>query len=195
MNSHAQPVHRSLAPADAPPADWRYTATAVVLHWTLAVLLGGAAALGWYMMSVEREPGSGQYFDLHKSVGLVIALLVLARIAWRLTHPPRALEASVPRWQVRLSAWTQGLLYVLMALMPVTGYLGASYSKRGVSLFGWATPRWVQPDHDTAEWFFGVHSWLIWVMAALVALHVAGALKHLLVDHDGVFRRMTLRRP
>jgi cytochrome b561 len=170
--------------------DWQYSRTAVLLHWAMAVLLALLAAVGWYMMSIEDEPGSGWYFDMHKSFGVVAALLVIARLAWRATHRPAALPASVPSWQARLSNATQWGLYLLMAAMPITGYLGASFSKAGVQVFGRATPRWAVADHDTAERFFDVHSVLIWVLVALVALHLLGALKHLLVDKDGVFQRM-----
>jgi cytochrome b561 len=188
MNPDTTPSFPAARPGRATP--WRYDLAAVGLHWLLALLLTFIAALGWYMMSVEDEPGSGRYFELHKSLGLVIAALVAARILWRLTHRPAALPASVPAWQARLSAVTVGLLYALMVLLPITGYLGASYSKHGVALFGLATPQWALPDHDTAEWFFDIHGVLIWVLVALVAVHVLGALKHLLIDKDGVFQRM-----
>ena len=169
---------------------WRYTGTAVGLHWLLALLLSFMAALGWYMLSVEDEPGSASYFNLHKSIGLVVALLVAARIVWRLTHRPAPLPANVPAWHARLSALNVALLYALMVLLPLTGYLGAAYSKYGVALFGLALPAWAQPDHDTAERFFDIHGALIWVLVGLVAVHVLGALKHLLVDKDGVFQRI-----
>ena len=171
---------------------WRYSRPAIVLHWALALLLTLTTAVGWIMMAFENEPGSGWIFDMHKSFGLVIASLVAARVVWRLTHRPQALPASVPRWQARLAAAAQGALYVLIVLLPVTGYVGASYSKAGVRFFGWATPRWAVPDHDTAEQFFDVHSVLVWVLVALVSVHVLGALKHLLLDKDGVFQRMGL---
>ncbi|MEO8525697.1 MAG: cytochrome b/b6 domain-containing protein, partial [Caldimonas sp.] len=148
---------------------------------------------GWYMMSVEHEPGSVGYFDLHKSVGIVIAFLVATRILWRLGHPPGPLPASLPAWQVKLARGTQAMLYLLMVLLPLTGYLGASWSKAGVHWFGLTTPAWAVPDHDRAEQFFDIHSVLVWVLVVLVALHVAGALKHLLIDKDGVFHRMAFR--
>ena len=172
---------------------WRHGRTAVALHWTLAVLLIATTALGFFMTAVEKEPGAESYFKLHMSVGIVIALLVATRIVWRLTHPPQPLPASVARWQIWLAGATQALIYLVMVLMPITGYLGASRSKAGVPFFGLTTPRWVAPDHDTAEQFFGIHSALIWVLIGLVALHVAGALKHLLIDRDGVFQRMGFR--
>jgi len=173
-------------------ANWRYAAPAVALHWILAVLITGMAAVGWYMVSIEDQPGSDWYFDTHKSTGLVVAALVAARLAWRLTHRPRPLPASVPAWQDKLSGITHLLLYVLMVLMPVTGYLGASYSKYGVPFFGADTPHWAAVDKDTSELLFTVHSVLVWVLAALVAIHVAGGLRHLLL-RDGVFERMGLR--
>ena len=93
-----------------------------------------------------------------------------------------------------MSQATQALLYVLMVFMPVTGYPGASYSKAGVKFFGADAPRWALPDHDLAERFFGVHSVLIWVLVALIALHVLGALNHGLKRKDGVLQRMLFKQ-
>ncbi|MDQ2778620.1 MAG: cytochrome b [Pseudomonadota bacterium] len=169
---------------------WRYTKTARVLHWTLALLLAAQLALGWYAVAIEKQSGADWYFATHKSIGLLIATLVVIRIFWRLTHPPQPLPADVPRWQARLALTTQMLLYGVMVLMPLAGYVGASYSKSGVALFGLALPRWTAPDHDLAERFFEWHGVLAWCLVALFALHLAGALKHLLVDKNGVFQRM-----
>ena len=108
-------------------------------------------------------------------------------LEWR--HRPEPRPAG-PVWEARLASATHGLLYLLMVALPITGYVGASYSKAGVQWFGIATPRWAAPDHDTAELFFSAHEVLLWTLVALVALHVAGALKHALVDRDGSFRRM-----
>ena len=185
MNPHTHPASSSLA--------WRYSRTAVALHWGIALLIAFMAALGWYMMSIEDEPGSGWYFNLHKSLGIVTALLVALRIGWRSLNRPEPLAAAIPKWQRQLSQATQGLLYLLMVLVPIAGYVGASYSKNGVQWFGLATPQWALPDHDRAEQFFDIHSALVWVLVALVGLHVLGALKHLLIDRNGVFQRMLFR--
>ncbi|GAB3423050.1 cytochrome b [Massilia agilis] len=172
------------------PGEWRYAPVAVALHWLLALLIVSTAALGWYMTSIEDDPGAERWFDLHKSVGIVIFVLVLARALWRLTHRPAALPASMPRWEVVASLVVQRLLYAGMVLLPITGLLGSLYTKSGVAFFGLQLPRWAAPAHDTAEAFFEVHETLVWAMAALVALHVAAGLKHALVDRDGVFQRM-----
>lgn len=193
-SSSPSPAHAA-TPAPLSRRGWRYDSLAMGLHWAVAVLIVAAAALGWFMVSVEDEPGAGWYFVQHKSLGLLIALLVVARLAWRLAHRPAELPNTVPYWQVRLSNLSQWSLYVLMAAMPLTGYLGASYSKNGVQFYGLATPAWTLPDNDVAERYFAVHSVLIWALAALIAFHALGALKHLVLDRDGVFERMWPRKP
>jgi cytochrome b561 len=176
--------------APTPPGRWRYAAPAIVLHWTLAVMIASMLGVGWYMMSIEDDPGSEWYFDLHKSFGIVVFALVLLRIVWRLSHKPAPLPQSVPGWEVKSSILAQRALYACMFLMPVLGFIGASYSKEGVRFFGLQLPALAVPNHDLAERFFGLHSALAWVLVALVALHAAAGLKHLLVDKDGVFQRM-----
>jgi len=173
-----------------PPAPWRYSTPAIVLHWLLAALIVFMTVLGWLMMEVEHEPGGERWFVLHKSIGLILLALVALRVLWRLGHRPEALPADVPRWQVRLSAVTQVLLYLLMIAVPLAGLLGSMYSKAGLTFFGNDLPRWVAADRASAKQFFELHETLVWVLVACVAVHVAGGLKHLLVDHDQVFARM-----
>src|SRR3954454_10131667 len=133
--------------ADSPAARrWRYSGTAIALHWLLAILITLTTVIGWRMMWIEHRPGSEQWFDLHKSIGLIIATLVAVRVLWRLTHRPEPRPAG-PAWEARLASTTHALLYVLMVALPITGYLGASFSKAGVQWFGIVTPRWTAPDH------------------------------------------------
>jgi cytochrome b561 len=181
-------LNEALLPASKTP--WRFSGFAIGVHWGSVAVLALLAALGFYMMSIEDDPGAGWYFAQHKSWGLVFALILVMRLAWRLFNRPAPFPLMMPRWQEWLASGTQVLLYVLMVLMPLTGYLGASYSSHGVQLFGSNLPAWAIANHDTAEWYFDIHSTMIWMLGALVAVHVAGALKHLLLDRDGTFRRM-----
>lgn len=171
-----------------------YAPLAILLHWTLAVLIIGMVALGWYMLEIEDDPGSAWYFNLHQSIGLVIAGLVLLRLVWRLGHPPGPLPASVPSWQAKVSRATHGLLYAAMVAMPTFGIIGSLLSKNGIVFFGTALPRVFEANHDLAETFFEAHSFTAWILVALVSLHVLAGLKHLLVDKDGVFQRMWFSR-
>ena len=180
----------STNPDTAPSKTSPYSSTAVALHWLLAILLVGMIGFGWYMMSIEDEPGSGKFFTLHKSTGLVVLALVAWRLAWRLGHPPAPLPLSVPAWQERASKASHRLLYATMIAMPLLGLSGATLSKSGIEFFGLSIPRFAAPNHDLAEAFFAAHSVVAWVLVALIALHVLAALKHLLVDREGVFQRM-----
>lgn len=182
----------SYSPAARIPttAVWRYGMPAIVLHWLLAVLIAGMVALGWYMMSIEKQPQGPWYFDLHRSVGLVVAALVVLRVVWRLTHGPAPLPAGLPSWEVHGSSLAHWLLYVCMVVMPVTGILGAAYNTSGLQFFGVALPTWSAPDRELSHLFFEIHSFLVWILVALVVLHAAAGFKHLLVERDAVFQRM-----
>ena len=168
----------------------RYTPTAVALHWSLAILLAGMIGVGWTMVSIEDEPGSGWLFSLHKSVGIVILALVAWRAIWRLWHPPTPLPMSVPAWQKTASRVSHRLLYAAMIAMPFLGLTGSAFSKSGIAFFGLSIPRAIAPNHDLAEALFTAHSVVAWALVALIAVHVIAALKHLIVNRDGVFQRM-----
>lgn len=169
---------------------WHHNRLTIVIHWLVALLLPVMAGLGWYMLSIENQPGSSWYFDLHKSLGMVFGMLVLIRLVWRFFHPLEPLPRSVPLWQAQLARWMQGLLYVAMILMPITGYLGSAFGPDSMSFFGLNLPKWLLPNHAIAELIFNIHGVVIWVLISLVSIHVLGALKHLLVDKDGIFQRM-----
>lgn len=171
-------------------AGWRYSKPAVVLHWLLAVLITFMVGLGLYMMDIEKQPNSEWYFDLHKSFGLIAFGLILARIIWRLGHKPAALPNRLPAWQVKMSTLTHWLLYAVMIVMPVTGFIGASLGEGGVAFFGWELPNWISQNADLAEQFFYIHENAASVLIALVVVHTLAGLKHLLIDNDGVFQRM-----
>ncbi|GAB3503374.1 cytochrome b [Curvibacter fontanus] len=173
----------------APGEDWRYGRLAIFLHWVIALLVAVLLGLGWYMMSVEEDPGSAPLFALHISLGLTVAFLIALRLAWRFGNPPRSTETG-PRWQARAARLTHWLLYLLLVLMPLTGFLGASFGGDGVAFFGMALPQWSARNDSLKEQLFGVHSFVAWLLVAVVSLHALGALKHLLLDRDGVFWRM-----
>ena len=180
---------QAISPA-LPGAQWKYGRPAVVLHWLVAILIAGLLGLGWYMMEIEKEPGADWYFDLHRSLGLTLAGLVALRVVWRLSHRPAELPDGVPFWEKKFSLAAHWLLYTCMVVMPLTGFLGASYNKSGVAFFGLKLPLWAAPSRELSKLFFTIHSTLVWVIAATVVLHALGGFKHLLVNKDKVFQRM-----
>lgn len=171
------------------PADG-YSQPAKFLHWSLALLLPIQIGMGWYMLSIEDQPGSGWYFALHISLGLTAALLVALRIGWRLHHAPPAAPPELARWQRRAARSSHALLYVLMVLMPLTGYLGAAFGGEAMSYFGVPLPAWVTKNEGLKEPLFTAHSIIAWALVGMIVLHVLAAFKHLVINKDTLFRRM-----
>jgi cytochrome b561 len=173
----------------------RYDRVALTLHWLIGVAVVAQIALGLWMIEIPKLPVGvrAYWFNLHKSIGLTIGLLVVLRLAWRLTHRPPALPPSVPRWQARAAAVGHWMLYACMVAMPVAGYLGSTFSGYPIRYFGMTLPGWGWKDDGLKDFFSAVHLAGAIVFIALIALHVLAALKHLLVDRDGVFQRMLPR--
>lgn len=169
----------------------RYTRVAVVLHWVVAAIVLGQFALGWWMQEIPKQPAGprAEAFNLHKSIGVVVFALMLARIAWRLGHPPPPLPA-MPRWQALLAHATHFLLYAALVALPLTGYLGSMFSGYPVKLFGMALPAWPGKNPALKELMSTAHLWLTWMLATAFVLHMAGVVKHTFVNRDGLLRRM-----
>lgn len=169
----------------------RYPRTAMVLHWTVALLIIALLATGWYMVGIPKNtPERAFFFNLHKSLGIITAILIMALIVWRLRHDAPPLPTAMPKWETMMAVLNHRLFYVLMVLMTLAGYLTSSFSKYGPKLFGIPLPHWGWEDVALRGDFAAVHRVTALVFAALIALHIAAALKHLVWDKDGVFQRM-----
>jgi YVTN family beta-propeller protein len=170
----------------------RYGTPAIALHWVIAALALAQIALGWWMLDLPKSPPGlrAGWFNVHKSIGLTIGVLALARLAWRLRHPAPPLPASMPRWQARAAHASHGLLYACLIVQPLVGYLGSSFTRYPIKYFGITLPHWGWESPMLKDLFSAIHLGVAVLFTALVALHVGAALKHLLVDRDGVFQRM-----
>ena len=167
-----------------------YTRTAIVLHWVLAVLIGAMVVLGLYMTDLPRHtPERGWYFNLHKSLGLLTAAFILARVGWRLRHPAPRLAGTTPPWQVAAAKISHLALYACMVFMPLTGYLGSVFNKYGIKFFGLPVPHWAWEDPQIREIFVTAHHWIANLLIALIVVHVVAALYHAM-RRDGVIWRM-----
>src|SRR5690349_17267522 len=108
----------------------RYSGTAIFLHWLLVVALAAQVAFGWFLGDVPRgTPERTIYVNLHKSLGMIIGLVVVLRVYWRLRHSPPALPVSRPGWERAFSKCSHALLYTCMVLMPASGYIASNFSK------------------------------------------------------------------
>lgn len=174
------------------PLHDRYTTTAIALHWLIALLLLGQFAFGLLLDDIPRgTPARGIYVNLHKSSGIVIGLLIVLRIAWRLAHTPPPLPGGMPAWQRRLARFSHATLYLCMLALPLSGYLASNFSQHGVKLFNAVRlPPWGPDDKALYALFNSTHHIAALLLALFVALHVLAVAKHMLVDRDGLVRRI-----
>lgn len=168
-----------------------YTMPAIVLHWLIALLIIGMLVLGYYMVDIPKgTPDRAVYFNLHKSFGVLAALLILSRLYWRLTHSAPSISAGIPRWTDKAAWLNHRLLYLFMVLQPATGYLSSSFNKYGVKFFGVALPSWGWEDAHLRDLFKNFHNLIAVFLVILIGIHIVAAFKHLFVDRDRVFQRM-----
>ncbi len=179
----------------------RYTRVAMLLHWLVAGLLIANVALVW-LIDFLPDAAARPAINLHKSIGLTVLALVVIRILWRLTHRPPALPASYRPAERAGAHAAHALLYVLILAIPVSGYLHdsafAEAAAHPLTLFGLVEiPRlqaFMVLDPATKQrvhgFFFAMHVWMNYALYALLALHVAGALKHQFVDRERELQRM-----
>lgn len=170
----------------------RYHPVSVALHWIIALLALAQFAFGWWMIDLPKSPPGlrAGWFNVHKSIGLTIGLLMLVRVGWRLGHRPPTLPASLPRWRARAAHASHFVLYACLLALPASGYLGSSFTRYPIKYFGITLPHWGWDAPALKEVCSGVHFGVVCALMAVLALHVAAALKHLFVDRDGVFERM-----
>jgi cytochrome b561 len=171
----------------------RYTGVAIALHWLIALLLPCGFALGLYMVDLDFSPRKLTLYSYHKWIGVTVFAVAVVRIVWRLAHPPPPLPPAVPGWQVAASRAVHFLLYVCLVAGPLSGWLYSSASGVPTVPFGIAAlelPDLVSKDRELALTLKFFHMSVVYSLAALVGVHVAAALKHQLIDRDGIIGRM-----
>jgi cytochrome b561 len=190
----------------------KYTNIAIVLHWLIGIAILFMFVLGWFMTELPKETPKTTsfdifnlglitwgveeeqsqrsfYFNLHKSVGLSLLMLIVLRMYWRFTHRPPAFLNSMKLWEKRLAKATHHSLYLLMFLIPLSGIIMSAGSKYGIKWFGIK----VIPGFDDKairELFYEFHEIFGLLLLLILILHILGAVKHSIVDKDGTLRRM-----
>jgi cytochrome b561 len=167
-----------------------YTRTAITLHWLAAALILCNFLLGPWMVDLPISPQKLRLYAWHKWIGITIFLLVLVRLAWRRRHPPPP-PVAMPDWQRRAAGAAHALLYVLMLLIPLSGWVYSSATGVQVVYLGLVPlPDLVAKDKALAAILKAVHAVLNLSLLALVFVHAGAAVKHHVVDRDVVLARM-----
>jgi cytochrome b561 len=168
----------------------RYTPTAITLHWLIALIIFCSFPLGLYMVELPLSPARLRLYSWHKWAGVTVFALAVLRIAWRATHPAPP-PLPMPRWQLMASSATHHMLYVLIVVVPLSGWLYSSAAGFQTVYFGvLPIPDLIGKDKALADQLKLVHLVLNYALAALIAAHLAASLKHHLVDRDGLLGRM-----
>jgi cytochrome b561 len=169
-----------------------YTSVAKLLHWGMAALLVTQFTIAWTMPHIGRNTVPGTLINLHFSLGVLLLVVAAARLGWRWTHPEPAPLDGVPPWQVQSARVVHVLLYVLLFVLPILGWMNASWRGFDVSFFGLLVmPKLMAARAAGFGWTGDIHSFLSnWALTGLVGLHVLAALYHALVRKDRVLWRM-----
>ena len=168
----------------------KYTRTAMLLHWGMAMLVCALFAIGWYMVDLPKGPARGETFALHKSLGLSAFLLLVWRLGWRLRHPAPPLPEAVPGWQMRVAHAVHWAFYGLLVFQPLSGYLSSSFSGYVTALFGLPLPQWGHANPPLNQFFTELHVAGSLALLALIVVHLLGTLSHLLQPGENLLRRM-----
>lgn len=182
-----------------------YSGTARMLHWSVAALVLITAPIGFIMVDREDtkvaddvkaafEATTGMMFSWHKLIGIVILVLMLVRLAYRLTNGAPRSDPTLTSLEKGLSHATHWAMYLLLIAIPIGGYMGISYGGY-LDLFGLHLPGLVAnhegDGHDKiAEQIFKIHGWGATILLGLAGLHILAALYHRFVKGDAVLSRM-----
>ena len=172
--------------------DRQYSKTSRLFHWGMAVLILLTLPAGYLMVQPWVSRGlSTSLFLYHKNVGVVLIVLVVARLIWRMRNPAPPLPATMPAGQASIARLTHGLLYLLMIVVPVAGYIRVRAGGFPIEMLDPLNLPGLVPRSDalaavakTVHYYSGI------AIAVVLALHIGAALYHRLVVRDGVFGRM-----
>lgn len=173
----------------------RYGATAIALHWVLALAIIAMLVMGWYMEGLPFSPQRLKLYNWHKWAGVTILGLSALRLLWRLVRKPPALpaemQAGMPRWQQLAHHGTHHLMYALFFVVPLLGWAYSSAAGFPIVFLGLLPlPDFVPESELLADALKPLHALAAYALALLMVLHVAAALKHQLIDRDGLMARM-----
>ena len=181
----------------------RYAPIQRLLHWAIALVVLGALGIGLIFAICDGFAGTKEvfgadmtnlFYKYHKTFGVIILFAMVIRILVKIRLGKPDYHQPMSRFEHIASNAVHGLLYLGLLVMPVLGWLGTAAGGFPVQFFGWNLPGILnKPDHGHLyETLMEIHGIIGWIMLICVALHIGGALKHWLVNRDGVMTRMSL---
>jgi len=181
-----------MADATAPGADpGRWSNGIIALHWLMLLLIAATMTMGWVAEEAAPSPAKIELFVWHKSLGITVLLFWFIRLGWRLASGAPPDLPGQPGWQVSLAKLVHRGLYLLMVLMPLSGWVINSAADFPLKVFWlFPLPALVGPSESVEEIAEVVHIGSLWLLLALIGLHVAAALWHQFQLRDATLSRM-----
>jgi cytochrome b561 len=170
--------------------DRQWGSVAKFFHWIIALAILGNGTFGLLMDEASSPMQKINWLALHKSIGLTVLALFLLRVLWRWGdgRPP---EEPAPRWQQLAAHLTHGVLYVLIAAIPLSGWWFNSVTGKPLQWFKlFNVPALAAKSDDLQHFAHGLHEYLFWFLLLVLVAHVGAALKHHVLDRDNVLHRM-----
>lgn len=170
----------------------RFGLVSIFIHWLMAIAILGLFGLGWYMVDLTYyDPLYKTLPFIHKSVGILLALVFIFRLLWKWRNPMPDPVAGSSRWENKASKLAHSGMYLLIALIMISGYLISTAEGAGIDVFELftvpATVTSIPEQEDNAGL---VHEYLAYALIGLVLAHALAALKHHFVNKDHTLRRM-----
>jgi cytochrome b561 len=171
-----------------------YPSSSKWLHWLVALSVLMAVPVGVILPYIQPGPTQNNLYNFHKSLGVLILILMILRIVNRLVRGAPAPEPGLERWKRALSSAVHGLLYVLLIVQPLVGHLANSAYGAATPFFGlFQLPAFIGKNEAVATRLFALHRGIGIAIAVLALMHIAAALQHYFVEKDGVLQRMLPR--
>jgi cytochrome b561 len=171
-----------------------YPATSKLLHWLVAICVLTTAPVAIAMTRVGKGPTQDMLYNFHKSLGVLILVLMLLRLINRLAVGAPIADPGIVPWQKTVSSVVHTSLYVLLLAMPVVGYIANSAYGASTPFFGlFNLPMIVEKNDELATQLFAIHRWVGRLVILIVLVHVGAALYHYFVLRDDVLKRMLPR--
>lgn len=163
-----------------------------LLHWATALLILGLIWLGWYMVDLTYyDKWYNASLHYHKSLGILALALAMVKLGWQVYTPAPGSLADLQPWEKTGAKLMHYLLWGMMLLIPVTGYLISTSAGKPIQLFNWfAIPAIVDVDEELRELAIDIHFYLAYATLFLVAGHAGAALKHHFINRDDTLKRM-----
>jgi cytochrome b561 len=174
------------------PSVEAYRAPARLMHWLTVLFVVSTIPAGLIMVQEGlSRPLQNGLFIWHKNIGVVILVLVLARLVYRAAHPPPPLPASLSPAQAAIAGLTHWGMYGLLLVMAVSGYVrvrAGGFPIEYLDMLG--VPTLVPKSEALANTAKAIHFWARFPLVLLILMHIGAALYHGVVKRDGVFSRM-----